>query len=85
MSAHISGKEETLKRLHDLFYDAPWLGHVVVNSVLDIARRGQKIGIEKEEVSAELLGYIDSSDDLEQIAVAGYIGPKKKLKVKRQI
>ncbi len=77
MSAHINSKEVTLKRLHDLYLDAPWLGHVMANSVLDIARRGQKIGISKEEITGELLESIDSADDLEELATAGCIGPNR--------
>jgi hypothetical protein len=84
MSAHLK-EEETLKRLHDLYRDAPWLGHVVANSVLDIARIGEKIGITKDEVTAELLASINSADDLEELAVAGSIGPNKKFPKKRRI
>jgi|GEM_PF-6431773 len=85
MSAHINSKEMTLKRLHDLYRDAPWLGHVLANSVLDIARRGQELGIDKEEVTEELLAFIDSADDLEVLAAAGHIGPNKKVPKKRRI
>jgi hypothetical protein len=84
MSAQLNEKE-TLKRLHDLYRDAPWIGHVVANSVLDIARSGQKIGITKDDITEDLLASIDSVNDLEELAAAGGIGPNRKFPKKRRI
>ncbi len=84
MSTHVNEKE-TLKRLHDLYRDAPWIGYVVANSILDIARSGQKIGITKEEITGDLLASIDSANDLDELAASGGIGPNRKFPKKRRI